>query len=73
MIVIYISRYGPSLMPGGHIAAWPHIKDIFQVCEYPFCQRSLEPQSELDFFFQILEKQYLPSHLSDYDCLSDMV
>ena len=26
------ARYGPSLMPGGHIAAWPHIKDIFQVC-----------------------------------------
>ena len=25
------ARYGPSLMPGGHIAAWPHIKDIFQV------------------------------------------
>ena len=26
------ARYGPSLMPGGHSAAWPHIKDIFQVC-----------------------------------------
>lgn len=25
------ARYGPSLMPGGHSAAWPHIKDIFQV------------------------------------------
>lgn len=24
------ARYGPSLMPGGHIEAWPHIKDIFQ-------------------------------------------
>ncbi|CAL8261551.1 unnamed protein product [Gadus morhua 'NCC'] len=24
------ARYGPSLMPGGHVAAWPHIKDIFQ-------------------------------------------
>ena len=25
------ARYGPSLMPGGHIEAWPHIKPIFQV------------------------------------------
>ena len=25
------ARYGPSLMPGGHAAAWPYIKDIFQV------------------------------------------
>lgn len=24
------ARYGPSLMPGGHPDAWPHIKDIFQ-------------------------------------------
>ncbi|KAG6452195.1 hypothetical protein O3G_MSEX007517 [Manduca sexta] len=24
------ARYGPSLMPGGHEAAWPHIKPIFQ-------------------------------------------
>ncbi|XP_072888311.1 6-phosphogluconate dehydrogenase, decarboxylating [Hemitrygon akajei] len=24
------ARYGPSLMPGGHKEAWPHIKDIFQ-------------------------------------------
>lgn len=24
------ARYGPSLMPGGHPAAWPHIKEIFQ-------------------------------------------
>jgi 6-phosphogluconate dehydrogenase len=24
------ARYGPSLMPGGNEAAWPHIKDIFQ-------------------------------------------
>ncbi|XP_072931146.1 6-phosphogluconate dehydrogenase, decarboxylating [Epargyreus clarus] len=24
------ARYGPSLMPGGHPAAWPHIKPIFQ-------------------------------------------
>jgi len=24
------ARYGPSLMPGGHKAAWPLIKDIFQ-------------------------------------------
>lgn len=24
------ARYGPSLMPGGHPEAWPHIKDIFQ-------------------------------------------
>lgn len=27
------ARYGPSLMPGGHSAAWPHIKEIFQVTE----------------------------------------
>lgn len=25
------ARYGPSLMPGGNPAAWPHIKPIFQV------------------------------------------
>ena len=25
------ARYGPSLMPGGNAAAWPYIKDIFQV------------------------------------------
>lgn len=25
------ARYGPSLMPGGHKDAWPHIKSIFQV------------------------------------------
>ena len=24
------ARYGPSLMPGGSTAAWPHIKEIFQ-------------------------------------------
>ena len=24
------ARYGPSLMPGGSPAAWPHIKPIFQ-------------------------------------------
>lgn len=24
------ARYGPSLMPGGHPAAWPHVKPIFQ-------------------------------------------
>ena len=24
------ARHGPSLMPGGHKAAWPHIKPIFQ-------------------------------------------
>ncbi|CAG2107248.1 unnamed protein product [Medioppia subpectinata] len=24
------ARFGPSLMPGGHPEAWPHIKDIFQ-------------------------------------------
>lgn len=24
------ARYGPSLMPGGHPDAWPHIKNIFQ-------------------------------------------
>lgn len=24
------ARYGPSLMPGGHADAWPHVKDIFQ-------------------------------------------
>eukprot|EP00049_Salpingoeca_infusionum_P025283 m.18444 g.18444 ORF g.18444 m.18444 type:complete len:484 (-) comp7863_c1_seq1:163-1614(-) len=26
------ARYGPSLMPGGSDAAWPHVKDIFQAC-----------------------------------------
>lgn len=36
------ARYGPSLMPGGHEAAWPLIKDIFQaisakVSEEPCC------------------------------------
>ena len=25
------ARYGPSLMPGGHASAWPHLKEIFQV------------------------------------------
>ena len=25
------ARYGPSLMPGGNAAAWPYIRDIFQV------------------------------------------
>ncbi len=24
------ARHGPSIMPGGHIEAWPHIKEIFQ-------------------------------------------
>jgi 6-phosphogluconate dehydrogenase len=24
------ARYGPSTMPGGNPAAWPHLKDIFQ-------------------------------------------
>ncbi|GAB6018381.1 hypothetical protein CHUAL_000097 [Chamberlinius hualienensis] len=24
------ARYGPSLMPGGALEAWPHIKDMFQ-------------------------------------------
>ena len=28
------ARYGPSLMPGGNAAAWPQIKDIFQVNVY---------------------------------------
>jgi 6-phosphogluconate dehydrogenase len=26
------ARYGPSLMPGGHPDAWPHVKAIFQKC-----------------------------------------
>jgi 6-phosphogluconate dehydrogenase len=24
------ARYGPSIMPGGHPEAWPHVKDVFQ-------------------------------------------
>jgi len=24
------ARFGPSIMPGGNPAAWPHVKDIFQ-------------------------------------------
>jgi len=24
------ARFGPSIMPGGSLAAWPHVKDIFQ-------------------------------------------
>jgi 6-phosphogluconate dehydrogenase len=24
------ARHGPSIMPGGHFEAWPHVKDIFQ-------------------------------------------
>jgi 6-phosphogluconate dehydrogenase len=24
------ARHGPSIMPGGNVEAWPHIKDIFQ-------------------------------------------
>jgi len=24
------ARHGPSIMPGGHYEAWPHVKDIFQ-------------------------------------------
>lgn len=24
------ARHGPSIMPGGNIEAWPHVKDIFQ-------------------------------------------
>src|SRR5436190_19037600 len=24
------ARRGPSIMPGGSVAAWPHVKDIFQ-------------------------------------------
>lgn len=24
------ARHGPSIMPGGHAEAWPHLKDIFQ-------------------------------------------
>src|SRR6202044_774660 len=24
------ARYGPSIMPGGNLEAWPHVKDIFQ-------------------------------------------
>merc|ERR1712111_122681 len=35
------ARYGPSLMPGGHASAWPHIKEIFQTicaqCEKDAC------------------------------------
>lgn len=33
------ARYGPSLMPGGHVEAWPYIKPIFQV--YKFLKLSL--------------------------------
>jgi len=28
------ARYGPSIMPGGNPAAWPHIKDVFQVGQH---------------------------------------
>lgn len=36
------ARHGPSIMPGGHALAWPHVKDIFQsisakVEEIPCC------------------------------------
>jgi 6-phosphogluconate dehydrogenase len=24
------ARFGPSIMPGGNLAAWPHVKEIFQ-------------------------------------------
>ncbi|MBI5281119.1 MAG: decarboxylating NADP(+)-dependent phosphogluconate dehydrogenase [Candidatus Solibacter usitatus] len=24
------ARFGPSIMPGGNVAAWPHVKEIFQ-------------------------------------------
>ncbi len=24
------ARFGPSIMPGGNVEAWPHVKDIFQ-------------------------------------------
>lgn len=32
------ARYGPSLMPGGHVEAWPHIKPIFQVKNVTTCR-----------------------------------
>ena len=32
------ARHGPSLMPGGSPAAWPHVREIFQaIAEVPEC------------------------------------
>ena len=36
------ARFGPSIMPGGSAAAWPHVREIFQACsakvgEEPCC------------------------------------
>ena len=39
------ARYGPSLMPGGNIQAWPHIQPIFQVIH--------EQKSENEVFYSI--------------------
>jgi 6-phosphogluconate dehydrogenase len=29
------ARHGPSIMPGGNPAAWPHVKEIFQAIDGP--------------------------------------
>ena len=30
------ARYGPSLMPGGAVEAWPSVKNIFQVAMHMY-------------------------------------
>ena len=44
------ARYGPSLMPGGHASAWPHIKEIFQVL---FLKKSLLKRPKQSILFTI--------------------
>uniref|UniRef100_A0A915K6L0 phosphogluconate dehydrogenase (NADP(+)-dependent, decarboxylating) n=1 Tax=Romanomermis culicivorax TaxID=13658 RepID=A0A915K6L0_ROMCU len=37
------ARYGPSLMPGGSIQAWPHLKPIFQAIAAKVGPKNDEP------------------------------
>lgn len=47
------ARHGPSLMPGGHIEAWPHIKPIFQVKSMDYVQLNL-PQKLISLKFLLV-------------------
>lgn len=47
------ARHGPSLMPGGHIEAWPHIKPIFQVKSMDYVQLNI-PQKLISLKFLLV-------------------
>ena len=57
------ARYGPSLMPGGAVEAWPSVKNIFQVAMHMYMPIYLHLSIYLSIY------QHLSIYLSIYLCV----